>query len=269
MTSIRNILQLPHPKLFITVIDGKSTERQTIPNQNRNKPARNTYSWFGTAAFGCIVAHKRQNHRRMVATGAKIYHKALFKPQHSCDNDLDRSASFDVDELSEPKPFQRKVRFSLLEDVKFFTRHPLQRDEDLYWSDKEREQFLVLTRQDCAGLRSNLSGHAHALETAYQNCGDRTLPASHLQQDMQVMFDWAKSNGRGLERAVSSGLRSRRRLVVQEIVRRHQYLVAVNSKAESADDMLRDLSALSKRKTRLSREFAYKMALSDANSICA
>jgi hypothetical protein len=205
----------------------------------------------------------------MVATGAKSYHTALFKPQHSFDNDLDRSASFDVDELSAPKPHRRKVRFSLLEDVKLFTRHPLQRDNDLYWSDKDREQFLVVARHDCAVLRANLSGHVHALEVAYQNCGgDKTLLASDLQRDMQVMFDWAKSNSRGLERAVSPALRLRRHLVVQEIVQRHQYLVAVN-KTACTDDMHRDLSAFSKRKTRLSREFAYKMALSDANSICA
>jgi hypothetical protein len=93
------------------------------------------------------------------------------------------------------------------------------------------------------------------LEAAYLHCGGFSLEAAEHQHDMETMFDWVTTDGRGLERGVSTLFSKETRSVVRAIVNHYHYLLLTGP--ETGLD--KALACFSSRLTGNGREFASMM----------
>jgi hypothetical protein len=158
---------------------------------------------------------------------------------------------------------RRSVRFATDENGKIsvsvvtFDRPEASCTSDLYWSRSEKRLFRSSGKRTASEQPAPL---VDCLETTFSNCANKS--SDPLRQDMQAMFQWANSAGRGLEHGVSDLLNNEQAWVVSSTVQYHQYRrLTAQCGAKLFDE---ELAKFSKQRTGPAREFAYKMALCDA-----
>jgi hypothetical protein len=141
-----------------------------------------------------------------------------------------------------------------------YEKPPLYCWNDLYWSDREKNEFTNAARLQVMEFVKRNHLRVRRMENAYERCADKSASERKKKEDMQSLLKWTASSGRGLEDSVSRLCWERRDAYRKDMIEFFAYLADSFVPGTDVDDEVRMFSEC---RTLGSREFAFKLALAD------